>query len=231
MAMTDQELVEYYQNLLIIQYRNKPLARASVGALIDPAIANQIYMAVQNAYNLETAIGVQLDVIGKYVGASRSGQTSTGFVTLNDTDYRSLIKFAIIRNFSGSSMADIVGLLWRFFPEKIFAFDHQNMRMSFLIRTDIGSSFLIDLVISQGLLPVPMAVQQSEIVYAPIVTNFFGFGEYNMQPINRSPFNDYNDYHMDYPWLEYGSSEFAGDTLTTEDGDVLTTEDGDTIVI
>lgn len=66
-----QQLIEYYVNLLIIQYHNKPKARAEIGLIADQMVANNIFLDIQNAYDIETSVGKQLDVIGKYVGVDR----------------------------------------------------------------------------------------------------------------------------------------------------------------
>jgi hypothetical protein len=70
-AATAQELIDYYTNLLIIQYNGKERSRAHVANLVREAVANGIYFEVQDAYALETAIGVQLDVVGIYQDVDR----------------------------------------------------------------------------------------------------------------------------------------------------------------
>lgn len=69
--MTDQELVDYYTNLLVIQYKTLPLAIGTIDALATEVVANQIYSQVLNGFDIETAIGEQLDILGSYVGANR----------------------------------------------------------------------------------------------------------------------------------------------------------------
>jgi len=69
--MTNQELVDYYVNLLIEQYRTLERARATVGAFVEQAVADQIIPLVKSSYELTTAVGAQLDILGKYVGVSR----------------------------------------------------------------------------------------------------------------------------------------------------------------
>ena len=71
MAIDINGVIEYYKNLLIIQYNNKEKARATIGLLINTLLQNDIYGQVQNAFDLETAEGNQLDVLGKYIGADR----------------------------------------------------------------------------------------------------------------------------------------------------------------
>ena len=69
--MTDQELIDYYCGLLIRQYNGKPKARAHVAALVTQAVANQIIAAAGAAFDIETAVGKQLDILGKYKGITR----------------------------------------------------------------------------------------------------------------------------------------------------------------
>jgi hypothetical protein len=68
---TIEELINYYVGLLIIQYANKPKAKAHIDLIVRAILAEAIYLDVLNGYDLETAVGVQLDIIGKYVGVTR----------------------------------------------------------------------------------------------------------------------------------------------------------------
>lgn len=69
--MTPTEIVQAYQKLLIVQYRTMAKAVATIGAVCTEAVAGMIYTQVQSAYDLDTAVGAQLDVLGAYVGARR----------------------------------------------------------------------------------------------------------------------------------------------------------------
>lgn len=164
--------------------------------------------AIQNGYNLtgdNIASGNQLDILGKYVGVTRTAKGFTQQITLNDSDFLSLIKIAILKNNAGSDLYTIQQLLFEFFPNQIFVFDFKNMRMSYLISSSVGSQYLIELFITQNLLPVPMAVELASIIYAPIIDAFYGFCDYELPaPLSgNSPMNDYLDYRTDYPWLDY----------------------------
>jgi hypothetical protein len=64
-------IINYYVDLLIIQYADKPKARATIALYIEELMATGILFDVRDAFNLETAIGVQLDIIGKYVDLDR----------------------------------------------------------------------------------------------------------------------------------------------------------------
>lgn len=69
--MTLDEIIAYYVNLLIIQYNQKPKAQATVEAYVTEWMMNNVALDVQNGFDIETAVGVQLDTIGKYVGVDR----------------------------------------------------------------------------------------------------------------------------------------------------------------
>lgn len=69
--MTNEELVAFYQNLLVIQYKTLPNALGTIGALATEVIADQIYAQVRDGFDIQTAVGQQLDVIARYVGAPR----------------------------------------------------------------------------------------------------------------------------------------------------------------
>ncbi len=65
------DIIQYYVNLLIIQYSGLPKATATINLFATTMLASGIALDVQGAYNVNTAVGVQLDVIGKYVGVDR----------------------------------------------------------------------------------------------------------------------------------------------------------------
>lgn len=144
-------------------------------------------LAVQNAFNLigdDLAVGAQLDILAKYVGVNRTGQGFSTQITLDDAELLNLIKFAIIKNNSGSSLATITGLLYQFFGTDVQVIDYTNMFMSFVISEEIATDDFLQLVITEGLLPVPMAVGY-DIIIAPAeiafgfdgVPDTLGFGD------------------------------------------------------
>lgn len=204
--MTVDEIASYYSGLLIIQYHEKPKAKATIETLIKPFIADKIHIAVRDSFALTgdgAAVGNQLDILGKYIGVTRTGYGFDGdVIILEDSDYRQLLLFALIQNSSGSSFYDIKNLLWQTYGNKVQVFDFKNMRMSYYIDSSIGSEELVEMLVFQNLLPKPMGVQLAEIVFAPIQNDFFGFQEYD-QSNNSKHFNTYDSYDLESPWLSY----------------------------
>lgn len=66
-----KQLIEYYQDLLIVQYHDKPKAKAMIKAEMEETLANLLDIQVRDAFDVGTAVGVQLDIIGKWVGVDR----------------------------------------------------------------------------------------------------------------------------------------------------------------
>ena len=59
-----KEFLDYYENLLIIQYHERPKARATIRALLRPlAELFDVIKELENAFNIEMARGVQLDIV------------------------------------------------------------------------------------------------------------------------------------------------------------------------
>lgn len=210
--MSVQSTIDYYAKLLILQYLGKAKAYATIKTLVTPVVMDQLPISVQNAYNMTgsgISQGVQLDVLGKYVGVTRTGQGFTSLITLSDADFLIFIQMAIISNSAGSSLATIQGFINQFFPGQVLVFDYQNMHMSYLISSTVGSQDLIQLLITEGRLPKPMGVSLSVVVYVPIIDKFFGFRTYRLPATNSSPFNSYTDYQTDRPWLSYADGVVA----------------------
>jgi hypothetical protein len=161
---------------------------------------------VQNAYDIESAVGVQLDVLGKYAGVPRSASTPNGTINLTDDEYRTLIKVAITGNNAGSSLYDIQKIIATYFAGDILVFDYQTMRMGYVVTTAGVSLNLIRMIVALGLLWKPMGVQLSTTIYIPVVNNAFGFGSYPIPAFNVHGFNTYSVYDTNCPWISYANA-------------------------
>jgi len=200
--MTTGQIIKFYSDLLILQYKGKPKAYAHISLIVEPPIMNQLALNVQSGFNITTAIGNQLDLLGKYVGVTRSGNGFTGPITLVDDDFRVLLRFAILSNNVGSSLYEIQYLLNLFFGGKVLVFDYSSMQLSYIMDPSVGSYELAQLIVTEGLLPRPMAVGVSSIIYAPTITKFFGFVSAEVTVMNNVGFNDASNYQTARPWLD-----------------------------
>lgn len=230
--MTDQQVIAEYIKLLILQYVGKQKISGHVGALVDLVISGQLPNQIEQAFDPATAIGAQLDVIGKWAGVSREGFSFSGPMVLNDEDYRKIINLKVIKNSSGSSLSEIKDLLRLYFENLIRVFDYQDMSMSYYVSSAFGSQELVEFFINKDLLPSPMAVGVGSIIYHPTL-KFFSFRTYR-QESRGFPFNTYASYNENWPWLTYGyalNSPVTPDlNLITEDGlNIIVQENGDAL--
>lgn len=84
---TDLEnTIEYYKDLLLYQYINLPKARAVTGLLCSQALVDLLPVEMDEAFDIETATGPQLDILGEYIGFSRNinTQITRDYFTFDD---------------------------------------------------------------------------------------------------------------------------------------------------
>lgn len=98
---------------LLVQFKNAPNLRAIVQSYLEQIqeLENVIYSLMAERYVL-TAVGVQLDGIGRIVGETRQNK--------NDTDYRVAILGRIQRNKAHSRIEDILALFLLLLPSHTF---------------------------------------------------------------------------------------------------------------
>lgn len=268
MPATLQELTDYYKSLLAYEYRGLPNATRQMALYSKQFVADNLAAQVDAAFDLETAVGAQLDIIGKYVGVSRnigvgavqsffgfwsygssflqsgyqgtwnpttnspalpsptglagdwyaiqvggvaivppsvafspgdivwsdgtawlkattdnanglttysdysvnanaqmySYSTATRNVTaLSDSDYRSVIRFQIIRNSSDGTLAGIMAAINAVFPNQIWLVDNADMTMDYSVST----AFPLSAALLAQFLPRPMGVGITVTLVAP----------------------------------------------------------------
>lgn len=187
-------------------------ASQHIAAIVTPVIMNQLPVAIQNAFNIPTAVGVQLDVLGKYVGVTRSGNGPNGPITLSDPDFRTLIQMGIVKNNNSGTLASIQEFLNTYFASEVYIFDNQDMQISYYINSTGTSLDLAILFVTEGLLPKTLGVQLASVIYSPNILSFFGMCSYSAPPPTYenfpfiSPLNSYSSYEMNRPCLTYQDS-------------------------
>lgn len=123
-------IVEHYKNLLLEQYVNAPRARATIDALTSQAIIDLVEVEVRGAFDFNTATGPQLDVIGQYIGFSRTISTQidryyftlvdyglptvseSGFTDYSDSELNSGSSFYLYQ-YNNTSFTDLTDDLYR----------------------------------------------------------------------------------------------------------------------
>ena len=65
-------LCNYYIARLIYQYSQQPNAQMLTALMVKQALADDLTTLLSQAFNIDTAVGPQLDIIGAYVGVKRN---------------------------------------------------------------------------------------------------------------------------------------------------------------
>lgn len=190
---------EYYSNLLILQYHNKPKAKATIEAVVN-LLPDGLIQEVTNGFNLETAVGKQLDVLGEYIGVDRYYLDDGEVKTLDDEDYRIILKLKAICNTSNLSHKSLDESLYDFFSNTVRMDSVGNMEMTYFVPKD--KTPIIEAAIQKEVLPRPMGVRCSYIIEYD--TKFFGFCTYqNQNTVYKTGFRTYNNPTKDGEMLTY----------------------------
>lgn len=179
----------YYSNLLIMQYHNKPKAKATIEATVG-LLPDDLIMEVINGFDIETAVGKQLDILGEYVGVDRYYLVDNQAELLNDEDYRILIKLKAISNTSNLSHKSLEEALYNFFGNSVRMDSDGNMEMTYFVPKN--KTPIIQAAIQKEVLPRPMGVRCSYIIEYD--KRFFGFCTYqNQTAVYKTGFRTYNN--------------------------------------
>lgn len=194
--------VNYAPDRIYAQYRNMPKAKAWYG--IVPTLGLEICTAfeqVRKSYDIDTAVGQQLDVIGRIVVIGRSFETPTndeiyqwGQLTVqwggagiqyqpsggqisneaSDVIFRTLIKSKIAKNNSSSTLDDVVGaLLYITGVTSVRVIDNEDMTfsVSFGSELDATTRFVLD---TFDIVPRPQGVEFLGYTEEPAITQWGG---------------------------------------------------------
>lgn len=136
-------------------------------------------LALQDAFTLSTAVGVQLNVLAEYIGGLRTNLQLNGtYLTFTDEQFSSYLSALAARNNLASDMGSISVFFSKYFPDEFSVYDLENMHMTFIYHLNPGDDPVAEAFITSGHLPVPMAVGATLIIN-PVAFAFFAFRTYN----------------------------------------------------
>ena len=195
MSKTDS----YYSNLLILEYHNKPKAKATIEATVD-LLPDTLIQEVANGFDLNTAVGKQLDILGEYVGLSRDYIKDGNVALLGDYDYRTLLKLKALCNSSDFSHKSIDDAMYELFGTSVRMDSTGMMDIKYFV--NVEGSELISAAIQKGVLPKPMGVRLDYIEQYGV--DYFGFCDYdNLDTVYKTGFGDYNEPSKEGEMLTY----------------------------
>jgi hypothetical protein len=160
-------------------------------------------MDVINGFNIDTAIGKQLDILGEYIGLSRVVKVKIGSpqtTVLTDDQYRLLLQLKLVCNTSYSATSQIRNALYQLFPDDIRVFDNRTMEMEYQLSERFDG--LENVITAEELLPFPMGLGFNVII-VPDLLQLYGY--YGYDGLNNNP-NGYSSYTDGFrgKFLSYG---------------------------
>ncbi len=169
--------IGYYLNLLTAEYAQSPKLQALLLMLLKKFDdVSQCLVTFDTAFDLDYAVGVQLDMLGAVAGANRTVgfQPSNGVSpVLDDDTYRLYIKAKIAQNQWDGTISSLYPVWTRLFPSGTIVFeDNQNMTVT-IVLTGAFTSIIQDLITNGYIIPRSEGVLYS---YVFGTLPFFGFG-------------------------------------------------------
>lgn len=198
--------VSKYTGLITSEHSDKPKFNAMVSAVAQCFVDQQNALgSFIPAFDLDEAVGDQLDTIGLWVGISRRVNTplagvyfsfdivaigfdqgvwqgpfdpSTGVTLLDDDTYRVLIRAKIGANHWDGTLGSSAAILNQVFPAgtNVFIQDNQDMSMTIGVAGAIPSAVLLALL-SGGYIPLrPEGVLLNKVLVTSVPgASIFGF--------------------------------------------------------
>ncbi len=167
---------EEYLKLITSEYADKPKYNAYVEAflkMLDPAVT--CADSFNTIFNLENAVGDQLDKLGALVDVSRELPFSDPDVPsiLSDEYYRKVIKARIYSNHWNGTMQGLADIIEYMYPDAVFQIvDGQDMSCQIII-IDPGSDTTLAALLFHGyIIPKPAGVR---VNYTVLDKPLFGF--------------------------------------------------------
>lgn len=207
-----------YSDLIIYQYRNKPKARATIellGSEAERILENVNDM--MNQWDIDSARGFSLDIIGRRVGVNRIlpafvakgyfgyvqtldakpwgegvwyryGDDTGGSLTLNDNDFRFLIKAKILKNLQNGTIDYIVNAIQQLLSASANAQDKYDMTVDIFLPLQSLNELQRYMIERMDILPRPMCVKYNFVNASGKEFGFYGF--YNSYGFNEGSFID-----------------------------------------
>jgi len=166
----------YYSNLLTSLYKQTPEFNAWINAVLSIANDTSNFLSqISAAFDPDYAIGVQLDIVGLFVGVSRTvpfQPSDSVSPVLDDETYRILIKATIANNQWDGKIGSLYPIWNNLFPGgHISIVDNQDMTAD-IVLTGSFTSIIEDLINNGMIVPRPQAVEYN-ISFADLP--MFGF--------------------------------------------------------
>lgn len=180
--------LNFYLDLVTSEHSTKPKYMAWLSVLLTPLIdAIKLNEDVKKAFDLNTAIGAQLNIIGKWLEQPRQVDfqpTDGSSSVLNDNYYRTVLKAKVVKNqWKGtiSNFYSFWNVLFKGQPLQIYLVDNQDMEPVAIIWSSSVDQMMQDLIANNYIVPKPAGLGltvrriDSDTTFGFLGTEFTGF--------------------------------------------------------
>lgn len=155
-------MIDDYLNIITSEHRQQPKYIAMLTAYLRKLQdAQMVIEAFDLHFNLNEAIGAQLDKLGEIVGRSRilAFQPESRSALLDDDSYRLIVKAKILQNQWNGTIEDMANLFRQVFPDMQLAIiDNQNMSMEIQV-TGLRDDLQLQMLSNGYIIPKPEGVR------------------------------------------------------------------------
>lgn len=161
-------------------HNDKPLFCQTIALITQPLIDNQTtLLGLAGDFDLDDAVGAQLDAVGLWVGMGRVvNSEDDGVITMDDDTYRMVLRVKIQANHWDGTMEQLPGIyagLSASLGATIFVVDNFDMTMDIFV-SGTRLSPLMRTIISMGLLDIkPEGVRVRNHIISSETGLLFGF--------------------------------------------------------
>lgn len=154
--------IQQYMDLITSQHNTKPRFTTWLASTLK-IVADNISMtnSIPSNFDIDNAVGVQLDVLGQIIGRSRNlnFQPSDGSSpTLSDTNYQIALKAKIAQNQWDGTIPQIYNIWNSLFSDiSLTVIDNQNMTMSALVDGQV-ETVITEMIAAGYIVPKPAGV-------------------------------------------------------------------------
>lgn len=189
-----EAILQFYLNLVTSEHSTKPNYMAWLKVLLTPFVDIIIlHKAIKQAFYLDTAVGKQLDIIGKQLNLSRQVNfqpTDGSSSILTDDYYRIILKAKVLKNQWQGTISNFYTYWNVLFPNQqlsIYLTDNQDMDyVGVTWDRPIEDPMLEDLLKNGYLIPKPAGLGISYRKIDP--QEYLGFEGSDFQPFNQGVF-------------------------------------------
>ncbi len=180
--------IDFYLNLVASQHSTKPKYMAWLRVLLTPFVdAIKLNEDVKNAFDLNKAVGKQLDILGKLLVQSRQVNfqpTDGSSSILDDYYYRMILKAKVVKNQWKGTITNFYNfwnVLFKNQPLQIYLVDNQEMEPVAVIWSSSVTQMVQDLLAHNYIIPKPAGLGitvrriDAESTFGFFGTEFTGF--------------------------------------------------------